>query len=115
MSLEQNVKNWVILDNKIKELNQEIKLLKNNKLVYDKNIIDYISHNNLTNASINIKNGKLKFVDTNYPQILTYKFLYESISKYFNNTEKASEIVDFIKSQRDIKTIKEIKRYTVNN
>jgi hypothetical protein len=111
MTLEENIKNWVILDNKIKQLNDEIKTLKGQKTSYNHDIIEYIYSNNLENATIKIRDGKLKFNNTNYPQPLTYKFLYECLNKFFKNDEQSSGIIAFIKSEREIKTIKEIKRF----
>jgi len=110
MSLEENVKLWVALDNNIKQLNDQIKLLKNEKLSHNKNILQYISSNNLDNVTIKISNGKLKFADVNYPQPLTYKFLFNCLNQFLNDDEEVLKIIKFIKSEREIKTIKEIKR-----
>jgi hypothetical protein len=114
MSLEENIKEWVKLDNDIKQLNEKIKLLKTEKKNYDNNILQFVSSNNLDNATVKISNGKLKFVDVNYSQPLTYKFLFDCLNKFFNNNnDKVTEIIKFIKSEREIKTIREIKRYFV--
>ena len=61
MSLEENVKKWVLLDNNIKQLNDQIKSLKQEKSSHNNDILRYISSNNLDNATIKINNGKLKF------------------------------------------------------
>ena len=111
MSLEENIKNWVRIDNSIKELNEKIKYYKQEKLKYNTNIIEYITNNDLDNVTIRISNGKIKFLDMNYSQPLTYKFIYECLIKFFNNENKVDEIINFIKSKRNIKTIKEIKRF----
>ena len=110
MSLEENIKKWVILDNKIKEINNELKLMKTEKTSYNNNIINYISSNDLDKAIIKINNGKLRFVDINYPQPLTYKFIFECLNKHYRDENKSLQLVNFIKSEREIKTIKEIKR-----
>lgn len=111
MSLEENIKKWVLLDNNIKELNEKIKILKYDKASYNKNIIQFISSNNLNNATIKINDGKLKFVDSNYSQPLTYKFLFNCLNKFLNDDNQVMEIINFIKSEREIKTVREIKRY----
>ena len=115
MSLEENIKKWVLLDNNIKALNEQIKLLKNEKSSYNNTIIDYISTRELENVTIKISGGKLKFIDTNYSQPLTYKFIYNCLNTYFDNDKKVLEIIQFIKSEREIKTAKEIKRYYTTN
>ena len=111
MSLEENIKNWVRLDNYIKELNEKIKYYKQEKVKYNTNIIEYITNNDLDNVTIRISDGKIKFLDMNYSQPLTYKFIYECLIKFFNNENTVDEIINFIKSERNIKTIKEIKRF----
>jgi hypothetical protein len=110
MSLEENVKKWVLLDNNIKQLNTQIKNLKNEKILYNKTILDYVSSNNLDNATIKINDGKLKFTDVNYSQPLTYKYLFNCLNKFLNDDEQVLEIINFIKSEREVKTIREIKR-----
>lgn len=112
MSLEQNIKNWVLLDNKIKLINNELRDLKLEKNKYNNSIIEYISNNNLDNVTINISDGKLKFANTNYSQPLTYKHIYNCLNNYFNDEKKANNIIEYIKSQRTSKSIKEIKRYS---
>ena len=80
MSLEENIKKWIILDNDIKVLNDKIKQLRSEKYTYNENILKYISKNDLDNVTIKISDGKLKFVNVNYSQPLTYKFIYYYIN-----------------------------------
>jgi len=115
MSLEENIKKWIILDNKIKETNFELNHLRSEKILYKTRILDYISNNNLDNATIKINDGKLKFININYSQPLTYKYICDCLNKYYRDEDKVTEIINFIKSQRDIKTSKEIKRYCITD
>ena len=115
MVLEENIKKWLILDNKIKELTNQLKSIRSEKNQYNNNIIEYISNNNLNNATIKIHDSKLKFIDNNYSQPLTYKFIYDTLNKYYQNEDKTIEIINYIKSQRQVKTIKEIKRFTITD
>ena len=112
MSLENNIKKWVSLDNDINSLTQKIKLLKNEKSNYNDQIIQYITQQKLNNATIKISDGKLKFIDINQQQILTYKFIYECLENFLKDNNKALEIIKFIKNSRNIKTITEIKRFS---
>jgi hypothetical protein len=115
MSLEENIKKWVILDKKIKETTNNLKDLRTEKIKYNNSILTYISNNNLENATIKITDGKLRFINTNYSQPLTYKYVFDCLNKYYKNDDKALEIINFIKSQREIKTLREIKRYTATD
>ena len=111
MSLEENIKKWVLLDNDIHNLSQKIKNLKNEKSTYNDQIIEYITQQNLHQATIKISDGKLKFIDTNQSQALSYKFIYECLESYLNNEKEALNIMKFIKNKRNIKTTTEIKRF----
>ena len=81
------------------------------KYKYNETILDYISEKELDNVTIKISDGKLKFVDTNYSQPLTYKYIYECLNKYYRNENKALELINFIKTERSVKTVREIKRF----
>ena len=111
MSLEENIKKWVLLDNNIQTLNHKIKTLKEEKSTYNNFILQYILEQNLNNATIKINDGKLRFVNINHSQPLTFRFIYECLVNYFSDTNKAREIINYIKLQRNIKTTTEIKRY----
>ena len=111
-TLETNIKKWVSLDNDIKQLNTQIKSLRGEKDLYSNDILEYISNNNLENATIKLPNGKLKFVDVNTSQPLTYKFICECLYEYLDqDDDKVLDIITYIKSHRQIKVTKEIKRY----
>ena len=112
MSLEENIKHWVQLDNDIKQLSANIKNLRLEKETYNNSILEYISENNLDNAVVKICDETLKFVDVQQYQPLTYKFICEALCDYFeNNDETIMEIICHLKAKRKQKTIKEIKRY----
>ena len=67
-------------------------------------------HSRFSHFGGKISDGKLKFVNVNYPQPLTYKFLFICLTKFIKDEKKISEIINFIKSEREIKSITEIKR-----
>ena len=112
-TLETNIKKWISLDNDISQLNKQLKLLRGEKDTYKSDILEYISSNNLENATIKLTNEKLKFVDVNTTQPLTYKFICECLYEYLDHDDdKVLDIITYIKSHRQIKVSKEIKRYT---
>ena len=110
MTLEENIKNWVVLDNSIKELANRLKDLREKRDNYNYEILSYINENNLTNATIKVSDGNLKFVDSKIAQPLTYKFLNDSMQKFFKDKELADKFIKFMKSEREIKISKDIKR-----
>ena len=98
--LIENIKNWIISDDKIKQLQKETRLLKKNKKIIEKNL-KYL-----------MKNGGFKEIDTNNFKIIyskkivkksiTKKYLKNILAKYFsNNIEKAEEVENYIQNNRE--------------
>lgn len=116
MSFQDNIKKWIETNNNIKESLQKIKHLRIEKEEYTENILEYILENSLENATFKIGDGKLRVVEVNTPQPLTYKFICECLCEYFNEDEQlVKEIMIFIKNKRNIKTHKELKTFGILN
>ena len=114
MSFEENIRNWIKLDNKIKEENEALKILKEQRMSLETNILNHVSNNNLDNAVIKINNGQLRFTNIKQTQALTYKYINECLLNCISNEEQVDLIMNFIKEQREIKEKVEIKRYSRN-
>ena len=110
-SFEENIKQWVSLDNETKILNERLKELRNKKTVLLNNINYYVETQNLENAVVNISDGQLKFVKTNTTQGLTLGFLEDCLMDVFKNKEQTEKVMEYIKSKREIKTNSDIRRF----
>jgi uncharacterized protein YoxC len=110
-SFEKNIQKWVSIDNQIKILNEKTKELRDEKndLLEDINV--YIETNKLNNASIDISDGKLKFVQSKTTQPLTLKFVENCLSNIIQDSKQVTQIMKYIKDKREKKEISEIKRY----
>ena len=80
MSLEENIKKWVSFDNQLKTLNEKTKELREIKNSTEQQILDYIETKKMNNATVNISDGKLKFVSTKQTAPLTLKYVEECLS-----------------------------------
>tara|TARA_B100000927_G_C16452072_1_gene464292 strand:- start:605 stop:946 length:342 start_codon:yes stop_codon:yes gene_type:complete len=111
MTFEDNIRNWVYLDNQLKILNEKAREIREKKNSYSKTIISHVKQNNIKNSIIEISDGQLKFSDNTVQQNLTFKFLVQCLNELFNEDE-TKRIVSYIKSKRE--TVKEldIKRFT---
>lgn len=108
MTFEGNIKDWVILDNKIRLLNQDLKQYRNEK----KNLTERIYETNTNNYNnIKISDGRLKFVNTKINNALSYKFIKECLEECINDENKIKEIINLMKERRDFKYVQEIKRF----
>ena len=111
MSLEDSIKEWVRLDNKHSELNNELKQLRDKKNECSNDIINFFELKDIENPTINITGGKINFVDQKISNPLSYKFLEDCFKEYFeNNDEKCEELLNFIKSKRTYSNNKNLKR-----
>jgi hypothetical protein len=115
MSIEDKIKKWVMLDNQVKQLYNQMQLLKDEKNELTNSLIDYFDNANKKYPIINISDGKLSFVEVKQPNALSYKFLEQCLIDYFktdangaNNNIKV--IMELIKSKRTYTLNKTIKR-----
>ena len=67
MSFENQIKQWVQLDNEIKLLNDRTKDLREKRNTLEKNITTYAASNNLSSSTVQISDGRLKFSNTKVP------------------------------------------------
>ena len=105
MSFEQQIQQWVSIDNKIRLLNDQIKELREKKLKLSDNLNDYAKENNLSNATIQISDGKLKFASTKVQSPLTFKYLEKSLGEIIKNENQVKQIVEYIKNKREVKVV----------
>tara|TARA_B100000073_G_C23732719_1_gene571367 strand:+ start:1273 stop:1617 length:345 start_codon:yes stop_codon:yes gene_type:complete len=106
---QNNIQSWVSLDNRIKNLSQQVKNLRSQRNTLTNNIFTYAESNNLENAIIQITDGKLKFQNVKQTSPLTFRLVQETLLEFFddNVTEK---IIDRLKNKRDTKYSYDIKR-----
>jgi hypothetical protein len=114
MSFENQIQQWVQIDNQIKELNEKTKTLREKRNTLEENITSYASSHNLSNSTIKISDGKLKFVNTRVPEPLTFKYLEKTLGEVIKNESQVNLIMEHIKQKRNIKNIPEIKRFSNN-
>jgi len=112
MSFEENIRSWVRLDDEIQLLNEKLYNLKNKKKELNNNIIFFLNEKNINNPTIKINEGKLKIIDNQFHQALTYKYLNICLLQFFrNDKDYVDKLINFIKSKRTIKNSQEIKRF----
>ena len=111
MDFENDVKNWVMIDNQIKQNNEKVKDLRKQRTHLSTKIFSYAEENNLENAVIEISDRKLKFQQSKQIHPLTFKFLEECLNECIQNEEQVKQIIKFVKSKRDFKYVSDIKRF----
>jgi seryl-tRNA synthetase len=114
MSFENQIQQWVQIDNQLKQINEKTKELREKRNTLEKNITTYASSNNLSNATVQINDGKLKFANTKVPEPLTFKYLEKTLSEVIKNENQVKLIMEHIRQKREIKIVPEIKRFSNN-
>jgi len=114
MSFEQQLQQWISIDNQMKQLGDKMKELRDKKNSLSEQINTYVENSNLSNSSVKISDGQLKFVKVKDTQQLTFKYLETCLSEIIKNEDQVKKIVEYIKNKRDIKYIPEIKRFYNN-
>jgi len=114
MSFESQIQQWVSLDNQLKQLNEKVKDLRDKRNNLEENITSYASENNLSNATVKISDGKLKFTNTKVQEPLTFKYLEKTLGEVIKNESQVKLIVEHLKQKRAVKIVPEIKRFSNN-
>ena len=74
----------------------------------------HIETSHLSDTSIKLNDGQLKFINVKETQQLTFKYLETCLSEIIKNEEQVKKIVDYIKNKREVKYVPEIKRLYSN-
>ena len=114
MNFENQIQQWVSLDNQIKQINEKTKELRDKRNSLELNITNYASTNNLSGSVINISDGKLKIGSSRVPEPLTFKYLEKTLGEVIKNENQVKVIMEHIKQKRAVKIIPEIKRFSNN-
>jgi seryl-tRNA synthetase len=111
MSFENQIQQWVSLDNQLKIYNEKIKELREKRNTLTENIQQHVKNHSLSHSTVQISDGKLKFVETRVAEPLTFKYLEKTLGEIIKNETQVKIIMDHIKQKREIKVISEIKRF----
>jgi len=111
--MEQKIVQWVHCDNKIKEYNQKSKSVKEKKDQLSSEIlqeidIEHKEKSQLPTFQIQSLNTSITPHISNSYGSYTNKFYKECFTEFFGSTEKADELIEFMKSKRKIE-----KKYTL--
>lgn len=109
-TLELKIKRWVELDNKIKSTADEVRDIRTEKSVINDEILEIIEEKQLGKATVNITDGKLKFVSSKTTAPLTLTYIEKCLSDLITNGKQVEQIMAYIKKNRETKTSMEIKR-----
>jgi hypothetical protein len=108
-ALATKVKAWVEHDNRLRQLQHQVKTLRAQQKEHGESILAEVQEMKSL-PRITISDGHLQFVETKSYSSLTFSFLFECFAKKFQNEEVAEQLIDFIKAERTLDSELDIKR-----
>jgi hypothetical protein len=109
--LKKRVINYIQTTNKIKQVNEKIKQLRQTLKPYEErkrklapHILTYLNSTNTTNTKgLQIHNYKLTAVTSKRTQCISKDYLQQSLTSYFNDDKKkAQHLLDYIYNNRKV-------------
>ena len=107
--LIKNVKNFVLIDDQLKIINEKTKLLREKKGQISNYICNYMNNKNI-NKNIKISDGELKISEKKDYSPLSFSFIEKSLKEIISDDNKVNFIIEHLKNKREIKISSEIKR-----
>ena len=118
MSNSSDLKNNLIkileINNEIEQYKTELDKLKKQKDNIEKNLIIYMESNDMVNKNIIVNNNKIRYNTTKNYESFSKKYLLNNISSFLKDEKIASQLVDHLYNNRNIKESKSIKINTMN-
>jgi hypothetical protein len=98
--LIQNIREWIAVDNEIRELNKELRLRKTKQQQISKTLMQTMKENEID--EFDITGGKLLYNKKTLKKPLSKKNLLGILSKYYKDNEtQAIEVNTFIMNNRE--------------
>tara|TARA_X000000950_G_C13788168_1_gene608183 strand:+ start:112 stop:450 length:339 start_codon:yes stop_codon:yes gene_type:complete len=108
-TLIENVKEWITLDNGIKEMQKKMKEYRKKKKELTQSLVEVMKNNEID--CFDIQDGQLQYTRTKTKAPLSKKHLLNSLMKYFeNNKEVVEKLGTYILDSREEKIRENIKR-----
>lgn len=101
--MEQKLRYWCGLTDKIKELRNEMNDIEKIKNKMEIEIIDEILNKGLENKSFKHRNNLIKLNNRKITQQISREYLFEQALRFFNSKKEASNFVDYIYNGRNTK------------
>jgi|UniRef100_A0A6C0KM97 hypothetical protein len=106
----ENVQKWSLYDRQLKLIAEKTKVIRDAKQNASKQIIEYMETNKLSHSKIELSDGELKIVEKKDYSPLTFSYIEESLAKIIPEKAHVDYIIDYLKTNREIKVTQEIKR-----
>ena len=114
MNFENQLQQWLQIDNQLKTYNEKIRVLREQRSSLTENITKYAISNNLSDKNLKMFNERIQISNTKIAEPLTFKYLEKTLGEIIQNENQVKLIIEKLKQKRNLKIIPEIKRYSNN-
>jgi hypothetical protein len=114
MNFENQLQQWLQIDNQLKTYNEKIRVLREQRSSLTENITKYAISNNLSDKNLKMFNERIQISNTKIAEPLTFKYLEKTLGEIIQNENQVKLIIEKLKQKRNVKIIPEIKRYSNN-
>jgi hypothetical protein len=110
MSFEDNVRQWTILDTKIRLANAQLREMRTTRDNLSKSVCDHMKQTGIDKRKIEIADSKIEVSEKKEYPSLTMGYLEKCLSAIIQEQESVKHILQYIKDKREIKKSVELKR-----
>ena len=110
MPFDDLIKNWVNVDNEIKERTAELKNLRALRSEYQDAVLDHVTTNNMAHKTVHISDGTLSFKNSKVTTPLTFKFITQCLNDCIADENQVKQLIKYIKQRRETRYVPEVKR-----
>ena len=110
MSFEDNVRQWTILDTKIRLANTQLREMRTARDNLSKSVCDNMKQTGIDKRKIEIADSKIEVSEKKEYSSLTMSYLEKCLSAIIQEQESVKHILQYIKDKREIKKSIELKR-----
>lgn len=111
---ERSMRQWAILDNKIRASNNELKTARRQKDELSISICNFMKSKGLENKRIDTGDSVITFCEKNEYQTLTFGYIEKCLGEIIEK-DKVSIIMKHLRDKREVKVSNELRRRFNNN
>jgi hypothetical protein len=109
-TFEDNVRQWTILDTKIRLANTQLREMRTTRDVLSKTVCEHMKQTGIDKRKIEISDSKIEVCEKKEYSSLSMGYLEKCLSAIIQEQESVKHILQYIKDKRDIKKTVELKR-----
>jgi hypothetical protein len=116
-TFQSNIIKWLDYDNKIKKLNEELKGVREQRILVEDDITGFITVKKIMDKSIQIPsyNSNIRYSETHTLENLSLRYIKECLDECMEDKDTVNALLSYIKDKRVRKTKIGIKRDMMNN